>query len=138
MLYSVAPYLDLYRAEKEAPEVVAKLRLYDPELLIVWDSAATRWVVCRGNERGVHPQFVYQGEDGGFLPLDTRLVELVIKSDRWKQAGDPGRFAKQEEAEIAAHAEKVENEFHEEIEYAGRENRGTLARLGNWHRELFG
>jgi len=137
-LYTVAPYLDLDRARKEAPDVVEALLRYDPALLIAWDSAATRWVICRANERGVHPQFVYQGEDGGHLPLDTRLIGFLQNCDRWAKAGDANKFAAQEASDLDSHREKIENEFNEEMEYAGRENRRTLARLGGLHRDLFG
>ena len=138
MLTTVASYLDLFRAEREAPDVVQAVRQYDPALAVVWDSAATRWVICRGNERGLHPQFTYQGEDGGYLPLDHRLARRLLEWDRWKAAPNAAAFAQAEKTEIESREAKSDADFHDEMEYAGRENRVTLNRLGNLHRELFG
>jgi hypothetical protein len=60
--------------------ILKYLREYDPELGARWDRDRERWRITRCGQ----DVLLVQDPDGGYRPLDERVVTKVKLSDSWK------------------------------------------------------
>lgn len=120
---------DIFRAEKEAPAVMAALRAYDPQLLVGWDSSACRWSLLRVSRGGYHFVGVIETEDHQYRPLDMRVLEDLSRWDLWNGAKDANEAMNRIEAEEEGFEQRQERDFRDDIRHATRDNRRTLQRL---------
>lgn len=121
--------IDLFRANREAPEVMQAVRVYDPHLLIGWDPTPARWVILRVSRGGTHFVGVVETPDHQYRALDMSVLETLAQWDLWRQAKNAGEFCRQvEDAERYEKQRQVDN-FNDDIQHATRDNRRTLNRL---------
>jgi hypothetical protein len=120
---------DIFRAETEAPAVMAAIRAYDPALLVGWDSSACRWSLLRVSRGGYHFVGVIETGTHEYRPLDMSVLEDLARWDTWKGAKSANEFVKQVEDEEEAHEAKVARDFRDDLRHATRDNRRTLGRL---------
>ena len=120
---------DILRAEREAPAVMAAIHAYDPQLLVGWDSSACRWSLLRVSRGGYHFIGVLETDTKQYRPLDTTVLDDLLRWDLWAMGKTPQQVAHQWEDEEQARADKSEADFRDDISYATRWNSRTLHRL---------
>ena len=120
---------DIFRAEKESPEVMAAIRSYDSALLVGWDASACRWSLLRISRGGYHFIGVLETDDHQYRPLDMRVLDDLARWDLWRGAKTANEAAQKMDYEDEQRAEKRERDFRDDVQHATRDNRRTLHRL---------
>jgi len=120
---------DIFRAEREAPSVMAAIRAYDPALLVGWDSSACRWSLLRVSRGGYHYLGVIETDDKRCRPLDMRVLEDLRRWDLWRGAKSATEDADRMDREDDEREKRSWDDFNDDISHATRENRRQLNRL---------
>jgi hypothetical protein len=120
---------DIFRAEREAPSVMAAIHAYDPALLVGWDSSACRWSLLRVSRGGYHFIGILETEDHQYRPLDMRVAEDLRRWDLWKGAKTANEAVDRMDYEDAKLREKQDRDLRQGIHEDTLDNRRTLHRL---------
>lgn len=133
-LVSVGGTLDLFKADRVAPSVVERVRRYDPQLLIGWDSSCCRWGLLRAWNGKVNLVTIIEGPNGEYIPLDDRVLDWMVANDMWRFAKRADRsigdqYADAMEEKERAVEEKTERDLEGDWIHATRDNKTQLGRV---------
>lgn len=140
-LTTAAPRFDWLKADKEDPATMQLIRAHDPALSVPFDPALGRWIVVRVNAQGgMYPQFVYEDGEGNYLPLDHRLYELLLKSDRWKHMKNAAEGARMGKDAQKDREKQAQAGFADDMKHLTKDHRVTFNRFNekNKIRDLTG
>ena len=126
--------IDLTRADRVEPDLMRRIRAYDPALVVYYDSAVARWGVARQSRGGIHFVMLWQTDPGGdYLPLDARLLDALQRFDLRPEhtlrgpASADATAAMRDARDLAAAALR-DKEFDDSVSYLTRQNTQRIIR----------
>lgn len=126
-----ANHIDIDKARREDPDLMNRIAMYDPHLVIYHDSAVARWGIARLTPQGLRFIALWQTDEGLHLPFDNRILDALKKWDLRPNVLDAPKDANQMadrlDYEDERRAHKTEMGFDDDISHATRSNRRQLA-----------
>lgn len=124
--------IDLELADATEPNLMKRIRAYDPALVVYYDRGVAKWGVARASRGGLHFVMLWQGDKGEYLPLDGRLLDALQRFDLRPARLNAPRSADQEadrrDARDLAYAANSDARFDKEISYLTRQNTRRIIR----------
>ena len=127
------PSANHIRVEKAAEvdkDLMHRITMYDPNLVIYHDSAVARWGIARLTPRGLRFIALWQTDKGEYLPFDNRILDALRKWDLRPNTLDASKNADQLadrlDYEDELRERKGEGEFDSDISHLTRSNRPQL------------
>lgn len=125
-----AQAVDFAAAQRVAPGIIAAALRYDSRIRIYWDRSISRFCIAREGEMQWHFIAVWQDENGGFLPLDRRILEALALWDLRPPRLDAPKNADEKvdrmEAEEQAREDKIRRDFEGDIDHITRADRRQI------------
>lgn len=127
---AVGSGIDVEKFARLYPALAAEIRLYDPKVLIYYDSNVARYGIARMGDLGVHHIDLWQDEAGNPRPIDRRLLDTLRAWDLRPQILSAARTANEEsdrrDAADEARRAKAESDFDDDMDHLARSNRRQL------------
>lgn len=126
--------IDIDQARSRHPGVVQALTRYDRQLILYYDKAVAKYGLARLTPDGLRFICLWQDEKtGAALPVSMKILDAVRRWDlRPSRVGAPknaDEIARARDAADLKRAEKIDQEFDDDISHLTRANRRQLERI---------
>jgi hypothetical protein len=117
-----------------APAVMSAIKNYDGNLMIYWDRQGERYCIARRGEMSgkLHFVAIWEDDEGGYLPLDGRILDALRAWDLRPTVSDTPKNADQYaamlDAQDARQAAKDDADFVDDMDHLTRANRRQLTK----------